>query len=149
MQNRLFSPARNQIMRQRIRGITLIELMIVVAIVAILASVAYPSYQDQVRKARRADAQSAMFELAQFMERYFTTNGSYVGAVLPFTESPKDGADKYYGLGFSAGPTATTYTLEAAPKGAMNGDGCGNLRLGHTGAKSRTGALDEALCWRG
>lgn len=88
MQNRLFSPARNQIMRQRIRGITLIELMIVVAIVAILASVAYPSYQDQVRKARRADAQSAMFELAQFMERYFTTNGSYVGAVLPFTESP-------------------------------------------------------------
>ncbi|WP_169119002.1 type IV pilin protein [Aromatoleum anaerobium] len=139
-------------MHSTIRGITLIELMIVVAIVAILASVGYPSYQDHVRKARRADAQTALLELAQFMERYYTTNGTYVfddDDNLPFGEAPKEGATKYYNLDFSDDTvTATTYTLEAVPKGLMTGDPCGSLRITNTGAKSRTGTADESLCWR-
>ncbi len=140
-------------MKSQERGITLIELMIVVAIVAILASVAYPSYQEHVRKARRADAQSALLELSQFMERYYSTNGRYVDGsgnapALPFTEAPKDGTTKYYDLSFSAGPTATTYTLQAAPKGTMAGDGCGSFRITNTGLKTRTGALSVAECWR-
>lgn len=129
-------------------GFTLIELMIVVAIVGILAAVAYPSYQEHVRKARRADAQTALLELGQFMERYYTANGTYVGAALPFDEAPKDGATKFYDLSFSAGPTATTYTLQAAVKGAMAGDACGSLRIANTGAKTKTGSADISLCWR-
>lgn len=129
-------------------GFTLIELMIVVAVIAILAAIAYPSYDDFVRRARRADAQSALMELAQFMERYYTTNGTYAGAALPFTEAPRDGSSKYYDLGFSVIPGASTYTLQAAPKGAMAGDECGSLRLAHTGARSHTGAAPAARCWR-
>ena len=41
---------------RRIRGFTLIELMIVVGVVAILASIAVPIYNEQIRKSRRADA---------------------------------------------------------------------------------------------
>ena len=94
-------------MRQRrlsgMRGFTLIELMIAVAVVGILAAIAYPSYQEHVRKARRADAQTALLELAQFMERHYTANGRYLttaGAapVLPFDAAPKDGATKYYNI---------------------------------------------------
>lgn len=132
-------------MRHRARGITLLELMIVVVIVGILATIAYPSYQEQVRQARRADAQTALLELAQFMERFYTTNGTYVGATLPFTQSPKDGGTAHYNLGFSAGPTATTFTLQAAPLGV---DACGNLTLTNTGLRGRTGSAPLDRCWR-
>lgn len=138
------------------RGVTLLELMIVVAIIGILSAIAYPSYQEHVRKSRRADAQTALLELAQFMERYYTANGRYVDAAgnppaLPFTQAPKEGAAAVYNLGFSAGPTATTYTLQAAPIAGtmMAGDECGSMRIAHTGEQSIDGGtLPEDRCWR-
>jgi type IV pilus assembly protein PilE len=140
-------------MRLRQQGFTLIELMVTVAIVGILAAIAYPSYQEYVRASRRADAQTVMLENAQFMERYYTTNGRYLDKdgdepTLPVTASPKDGSTKFYDIGFQGTVTNTTYTLEAVPKGAMTNDGCGTLRLAHTGAKSRTGSMPEDRCWR-
>ncbi len=141
------------------RGFSLIELMIVVAIVAILASVAYPAYQDHMRKTRRADAQTGLLELAQFLERFYTTNGRYTNAdgtrpALPFTASPKDGGGVYTlqfnETGIAAAERPGRYVLEAVPiaAGVMNNDPCGTLRLSSTGAKTRTGALAADLCWR-
>lgn len=137
------------------KGFSLIELMIVVAIVAIIASVAYPSYQDSIAKSRRADAQANLLELAQFMERQYTTNNQYtVGStnpvtppILPFSEAPKDGANKFYDLELTT-ITATTFTLTATPKNAMAGDDCGSFTLTHTGVKGRTGTLALNQCWR-
>ena len=135
-------------------GFTLIEVMIVVAIVGILAAVAYPSYQEHVRKTKRADAQSALMELAQFMERYYTANGRYLTSTnaaptLPFTEAPKDGASKSYDLAFAASsPTANSYTLQATPKNSMAGDKCGTLTLTNTGAKGQAVGATMADCWR-
>lgn len=134
-------------------GFTLIELMIVVVVIGILAAIAYPSYQEHVRKARRADAQTALLELAQFMERHYTANGKYLTAAnaapgLPFSAAPKDGTTKYYDLSFSGAPTASSYTLSAVPKGAMAGDTCGTLTLSNTGAKGQATGATLATCWR-
>ena len=139
--------------RARSTGFTLMELMIAVAIIGILAAIAYPSYQEHVRKARRADAQTALLELAQFMERHYTANGKYLTAAnaapaLPFSEAPKDGASKYYDLSFAGTPTASSYTLRAAPKGSMAGDSCGTLTLSNTGAKGQASGATLATCWR-
>lgn len=39
-----------ELIMKRIKGFTLVEVMIVVAVLAILASVAYPSYQSYVKQ---------------------------------------------------------------------------------------------------
>lgn len=62
------------------QGFTLIELMIVCAVIGILAAIAYPSYQEYVRRAARAEARQTMLDLAQYEERYFTTNATYVAS---------------------------------------------------------------------
>lgn len=138
----------------RRQGFTLIELMIAVAIVGILAAIAYPSYLEQVRKSRRADAQAALLELTQFMERAYTNCNRYdmtppactAAIALPFTEAPKDGTAKFYDLSFASGPTQTSYTFQAAPKNDQSGDRCGSMRIDNLGVKTVTGSATD--CWR-
>lgn len=127
-------------------GITLIELMVVVAIVGILASIAYPSYVDYVRRANRADAQAIMMENAQFLERYFTTNGTYISAILPKSQSPESGTAAYNMT--TPTLTATAYTIQAAPTGSFSDSLCGTLTLSHTGARTESGTGTIADCWK-
>jgi prepilin-type N-terminal cleavage/methylation domain-containing protein len=54
--------------RGRMRGFTLIELMIVLAVIAILAAIAYPSYTRYVLRAKRADAKQQLLQAAQWNE---------------------------------------------------------------------------------
>lgn len=120
------------------QGFTLIELMITIGIIGILAAIALPSYQDSARKARRSEAQSELLKNVNFMERYFTENSTYASAALPSTSTD------YYSLGFSAGPTASSYTLQAVPTGSQTADSCDTLRISSLGTKTKTGT---GRCW--
>jgi type IV pilus assembly protein PilE len=116
----------------RIRGLTLIEIMVVVAIIGILASIALPMYQDNVLKSRRRTAQSCLAEQAQFMERYYTTNTgnplSYTGASLPTSACLTDLAS-YYSISLTT-QQAQAFTLTATALGSQTGDTtCTNLTL--------------------
>ncbi len=128
------------------KGFTLIELMIVVAIIGILAAIVYPSYQSALADSRRAVAQSDLLELASFVERYYTSNNSsYSGlntAVLPFDESPQDGATKFYDL--SVGISGAVVTLSASPKNAQDLDYCGTLSYDNRGNKGAS----VVGCWK-
>lgn len=141
--------SRISIVVARMRGVTLIELMIVIVIIGILAAFAYPSYQDQMRKTRRADGQSALMDKAQQLERCYTRFSAYdnvnCGAVLPDL-SP----DGYYQIAAAVAITASAYTLDAAPQGAQVADGhCGTLRVKSTGEQGSQGAdTDVNGCWQ-
>jgi type IV pilus assembly protein PilE len=134
------------------RGITLIELMVVVAIIGILSAIAYPSYTQYVQRANRADAQALMMENAQFMERRFTTCGTYgtnatcaAAAVLPNAQSPASGTARF-AIALTAAD-AITYTIQAAPTGGYADAACGTLSLNAAGLKGAS-AGSVADCWR-
>lgn len=142
----------------KVHGFTLIEVMIVVAIVAILAAVAYPSYQQSITKTRRTAAQACLVEVAQFMERFYTTNLRYdqtTGVVAAAVELPnstcRTDVAAFYVLQFVTGePTQSTYALQAVPQGgqATADAGCGTLTLTQAGTKSRSGTKALNQCWQ-
>ena len=121
--------------RHRSAGFTLIELMVAVAIVAILAAIAYPSYRNYVLRGQLVDATNGLSALQANMERYFQDNRTYVdvGAfVSPCTAAAPIGS---FAFSCSAGPTATTYTLQAVGSGSTAGF---VFTVDQTGAKSTT-----------
>jgi type IV pilus assembly protein PilE len=129
------------------RGFTLIEAMIVVAILALLAAIAYPSYVAQIQRGKRADARAVLLEAAQFMERFYATQSTYAGAVLPprLATAPAGGSQPHHTITVS-NLAPGSYLLTATPVGP---DPCGALTLSHTGARDRLGTeLSVAECWR-
>jgi type IV pilus assembly protein PilE len=58
-------------------GFTLIELIVAVGVMTILATIAYPAYTGAIRKAKRAEGRSALMQLMQEEERYFSQNNRY------------------------------------------------------------------------
>ena len=59
------------------RGITLIELMIVVVIIGFMAVIAYPNYREFAARAKRNEAKAALLQIATNQERFYLQNNTY------------------------------------------------------------------------
>ena len=84
-------------------GFTLLELVIVVAAIAIIAAIALPSYQSAVNAGRRADGTTALLDLANRMQRYYSENNAFTGAAIGGTGFPATATSPqgYYTLSIS------------------------------------------------
>lgn len=133
---------------KNIKGFTLIELMIAVVILGVLAAYAFQSYQSSVRKSNRAEGKAQIMDVAQRLQRCFTTYGRYdhddcaVAAQL----SAEDGKITSEGHGFydvTGVLGTTTYALTAtAVRMPQTADtGCVALTLDNLGARGPAG------CW--
>ncbi len=64
-------------MYRHMRGVTLLELMIVTVIIGIMAAIAYPNYRQFVARAKRNEAKAALLQIAQNQERFYLQNNTY------------------------------------------------------------------------
>ena len=64
-------------MHKFVRGVTLMELMIVVVVLGILTAIAYPNYRQYAARAKRTEARSALLQIATNQERFYLQNNTY------------------------------------------------------------------------
>jgi len=141
-------------MRNRTKGFTLIEVMMVVAILGIIVAFGYPSYQEQVRKSRRAEGMAELLEMADRLERRYSDQGTYGGI----------NADALYGISTADNTRPTTnghykldivsadnvqFTISAAPQGPQTKDKCGTFTMDSHGVKTVSGSISVDNCkWK-
>ena len=134
----------------RQRGITLLELMIVVVVVGILGAIAVPSYRQYVMRSQRTEAKSALLRLQTNQERFYLTNRTYSGdpVALGFAGSLTERGT--YTLAI-AGAGANGYTATATPRAGaainMTADAqCTSFSITAQGVRTATGSA-AANCW--
>lgn len=121
--------------------------MVALMIMSILISIAYPSYTHYLIQTRRSDGQTALLDLANQMERYFTMNNTYSGATLATLGMTETSPAGFYALSINQINT-TNYKLQAVPIGPQIADTtCGTLTFNQLGEKGITGTGNVVNCW--
>jgi type IV pilus assembly protein PilE len=141
-----------RLVRDKQRGVTLIELLTVIIVIGILTAIAVPSYRQYTIRANRTDAKTSLLFLAGALERCYTRYNSYVynadpavGCnVLPAATGSENG---YYQISATT-RTAQTFELTATPQGKQADDtGCGSLKVNQLNDRTSTGSKPAKDCW--
>jgi type IV pilus assembly protein PilE len=143
----------------RQRGVTLLELMIVVAVVGIISAIATASYRQYLIRTNRTDATSQLLRIQVAEEKYFLQRNVYVtdsttmatpsgssgtGGLGVTTPSPAG----YYTLSVaSRDGTTSTYTATATAIGSQLADSvtCRTFTIDDQGTRT---PADSTRCWR-
>ncbi len=132
---------------RQMRGVTLLELMIVVVVIGILAAVAYPNYRDFASRAKRNEARAALLQIASNQERFYLNNQAYTNDMtnLGFNVAGNFVTETGTYRIDVAGANAATYTATATYLKADNEAGkCATFTIQPDGDRTSAPLAD---CW--
>ena len=128
------------------RGVTLMELMIVVVIIGILAAISYPNYREFVTRAKRTEARAALLKIATNQEKYYLQNNIFTTDLtdLGFNASPYTTDSGTFSVSITSAD-ASNFTAEAdyIPVDA-EADKCNLFKIDARGQKTSDPDTD---CW--
>jgi type IV pilus assembly protein PilE len=129
------------------RGVTLMELMIVVVIIGILTAIAYPSYRQYVAKAKRNEAKAALLQISTMQERFYLQNSTYTADMtslgFPVGANFPTDSGSYVVNVTAASPAAFSATATYQKADAEAGK-CATFSIDGIGRKTST-PFDD--CW--
>ncbi|MEO8308871.1 MAG: type IV pilin protein [Pseudomonadota bacterium] len=134
---------------KRMRGVTLMELMIVITIIGILAAIAYPSYTEQARRGRRAAAVAMLQNVMQQSERYYSENNTYTTTLtdLGYPAGAVYSEHQTHTIGLAVGPSGDIRTSVSITATPVTADAkCTAITLASDNARTATGS-DPTACW--
>lgn len=129
----------------RIRGFTLVELLVTVAIVAILFAIALPGYSYFMKKSRRGDAEASMMDIAQREQQYLNDVRAYAPDYVTLNAPPPVDVTTYYTVNIcgaappapcgAPGGTPPSFVIVATPIAGTAQAGDVTLTLDNTGLR--------------
>lgn len=134
-------------MRKYMRGVTLMELMIVVVIIGVLTAIAYPNYRQYAARAKRNEAKAALLQIATRQEAFYLQNNTYTTDMVPLGFPVSDNyltdSDSY--IVDIGAADANDFTATATYQNADDEAGrCMTFAIDARGAKTSAPLAD---CW--
>jgi type IV pilus assembly protein PilE len=136
-----------------VRGVTLLEILLVTLIVGIIAALALPGYRHHLLRVNRTEAMTTLYAILAAEQRFHLRQGRYTADLFA---TPPDG------LGLAKEARLYAFTVELAedgqsfiaraiplPAGAQAADvECQSFSLDHQGRRAVSGRHGVPRCWR-
>jgi len=149
-----------RIMRGRMRGITLIELLTVIVILSVLMSIAVPTYRRYLVRAQRSEAKIALLQLQTAQEKFYSQYNRYTDKVTTKSTEATPGlglpgtteTGKYDITVSSLEAGGQAYTATAKPHaggGQTDDKDCASFTINERGVRGNsTGDEHVQNCWK-
>ena len=119
-------------MRQKQKGVTLVEIMIAMGILAVIAAIAMPAYRGYIKTSREAEGWNNLAAIKLAQEEYFLENNRYfpdpdgnastTAANLSAYWSPSEsGTNRNFEYTVTSTGTGTSYTATATGRNKLPG----------------------------
>jgi type IV pilus assembly protein PilE len=141
---------------RRMRGVSLMELLVVIAVLGTLAAIAVPSYRRYLIRSQRSEAKIALMQVQTAQEKFYLQNNTYTNSI---TGGP--------GVGLGMGTVSETgkydiaittfaadgqsYVATASPRsgGGQTDDViCANFTINERGTRGISGTGAAETCWK-
>jgi type IV pilus assembly protein PilE len=141
---------------KKMRGVTLVELMIVIAVIGTLAAIALPTYRRYLLRSQRSEAKIALMTLQTAEEKFYLQNNAYSNNV---TAAPPAGLGLQaasetgkYDISFQAfAGDGQSFTAQAVPRtgGGQTDDAqCLTFTINERGVRGVSGPFGSQACWK-